>query len=84
MATKTTKKAAPKKAAKSTPKAPAKATAKAKAPATPAAPAMATPPPIERDARLPRPGGVLTRTFQGKEVKVQAKEIDKELAALEP
>ncbi|MFM8279901.1 MAG: DUF2924 domain-containing protein [Candidatus Limnocylindrus sp.] len=71
MATKTTKKAASKKAAKSTPKPPAKPAAKAKAPATPAAPAKAAPPPVERDARLPRPGGVLTRTFQGKEIKVQ-------------
>ncbi len=71
MATKTTKKAASKKAAKSTPKPPAKPAAKAKAPAKPEAPAKAAPPPVERDARLPRPGGVLTRTFQGKEIKVQ-------------
>lgn len=75
MATKTTKKAASKKAAKSTPKPPAKPAAKGKvaakatpAPTTPAKPAS---PPVERDARLPRPGGVLTRTFQGKEIKVQ-------------
>jgi hypothetical protein len=75
MATKSTKKAASKKAAKSTPKPPAKPAPKgkvaAKAPPTPATPAKAAPPPVERDARLPRPGGVLTRTFQGKEIKVQ-------------
>ncbi len=39
--------------------------------AAPTHPSRATPPPVEREARLPRPGGVLTRTFQGKEVKVQ-------------
>jgi len=75
MATKTTKKAASKKAAKSTPKPTAKAAPKGKAAAkatpAPAAPAKAAPPPVERDARLPRPGGILTRTFQGKEIKVQ-------------
>jgi hypothetical protein len=71
MATKTTKKAASKKAAKSTPKPPTKPAAKAKAPAKPEAPAKAAPPPVERDPRLPRPGGVLTRTFQGTEIKVQ-------------
>jgi hypothetical protein len=71
---KTTKKPARKKAAKSTPKK-AKAAPKAKAPAKPkAAPAKATTPPRERDPRLPRPGGVLTRTFQGKEIKVQVLE----------
>ncbi len=83
MATKSTKKAAPKKAAKRTPKkkaaakrAPKKAAtkrpAKAKpAPANTAAPATPAKPPRERDPRLPRPGAVLTRTFQGKEHKVQ-------------
>lgn len=71
MATKSTKKAASKKAAKSTPKPPTRPAAQAKPPTKPAAPAKAAPPPVERDARLPRPGGVLTRTFQGKEIKVQ-------------
>ena len=85
MATKSTKeKAARKKAAKRTPKkkaaakrAPKKAAtkrpAKAKAPAKPKAPApaKAAPPPRERDPRLPRPGAVLTRSFQGKEHRVQ-------------
>ncbi len=72
MAAKSTKKAASKKAAKSTPKPPAKPAPKGK-PAAKAttAPATAAPPARERDARLPRPGGVLTRTFQGKEIKVQ-------------
>jgi len=71
MATKSSKKAAPKKAAKSTPKVAAKPAPKTKAPAKPEAPAKAATPPRERDPRLPRPGGVLTRTFQGKEIKVQ-------------
>ena len=79
MATKTTKKparkkAARKKAAKRTPKkkAAAKATRKAKpAPTKAAAPAKPAAAPRERDPRLPRPGGVLTRTFQGKEHRVQ-------------
>jgi len=88
MATKTTKKAAPKKAAKRTPRrkaaakrAPRKAAtnpstkakaarkakpAKAKAPTTAKAAA-----PRKRDPRLPKPGGILTRTFKGKEVKVE-------------
>jgi hypothetical protein len=81
MATKSTKKAPRKKAAKSTRKTPAKAAPKGKAPAK-AAPATtdapakapaarATPAPRERDPRLPRPGGILTRTFQGKEIKVE-------------
>ena len=72
MATKSTKKAASKKAVKSTPKPPAKPAPKGKATAkaTPA-PAKAAPPTRERDPRLPRPGGVLSRTFQGKEIKVQ-------------
>lgn len=80
MATKTTKKparnkAARKQAAKRSPKR-AKASPKAKAPAkpktaTPDAPTKAATPPRERDPRLPKPGGVLTRTFQGKEIKVQ-------------
>ncbi|MGE0193914.1 MAG: DUF2924 domain-containing protein [Planctomycetota bacterium] len=80
MATKTTKKparkkAARKKSAKRSPKR-AKASPKTKAPAkpktaTPDAPTKAATPPRERDPRLPRPGGVLTRTFQGKEIKVQ-------------
>ena len=70
---KTTKKAAPKKGAKSTKKTPAKAAPKAKAPApaTPPAPAKAPAPVRERDPRLPRPGGILTRTFQGKEIRVE-------------
>lgn len=71
MATKTTKKAASKKAAKSTPKPAPKGKTAAKATPASATPAKATPPTVERDARLPRPGGVLTRTFQGKEIKVQ-------------
>lgn len=74
MATKTKKKAAPKKAAKRTAK--KKATPRAKAPANAKAPsaaaqAKAATPPRERDPRLPKPGGVLSRTFQGKEIKVQ-------------
>jgi hypothetical protein len=72
MATKTAKNAPRKKAAKSTKKTPAKAAPKGKAPAK-ATPAQATPPvPVrERDPRLPRPGAILTRTFQGKEIKVE-------------
>jgi len=58
------KRTARKKAA--TKRAPKKAEPTPKAP-----PAEASTPPRERDPRLPRPGGVLTRTFQGKEVKVQ-------------
>src|SRR5690606_27534780 len=76
MATKTTKKPARKKAAKRTPKkkaaakrAPKKAATKRPAKEkTPAKPAAA---PRERDPRLPRPGAVLTRTFQGKDHRVQ-------------
>ena len=85
MATKSTKKAAPKKAAKkrTTTKATAKRTpraktstktkaARAKAPAAkPDAPSKAAKPSRERDPRLPKPGAVLTRTFQGKEIKVE-------------
>ena len=72
MATKSTKKAAPKKAAKSTPKtAPAKAAPKAKAPAKPEAPAKAAPPTAQRDPRLPAPGTIITRTFKGREVRVE-------------
>jgi hypothetical protein len=83
MAAKTAKKAAPKKAAKRTPKkkaaakrAPTKTATKpsTRANATPkpkaAAPAKA-PAPRERDPRLPKPGGILTRTFKGKEIKVE-------------
>ncbi|MEJ2202927.1 MAG: DUF2924 domain-containing protein [Gemmatimonadota bacterium] len=83
MAAKSTKKAARKKAAKRTPKkkaatkrAPKKAARKrsTRAKATPkakaATPAKA-PAPRERDPRLPRPGGILTRTFKGKEIKVE-------------
>ena len=80
MATTSTKKAARKKAAKRTPKkkaaakrAPKKAatkrSTKAKAPAK--APRPEGGPPRERDPRLPRPGAVLTRTFKGKEIKVE-------------
>jgi len=70
MATKTKKKAAPKKAAKRAPK--KKVARKAKAPANPkAAPTKAAAPARERDARLPKPGAILTRTFQGKEIRVQ-------------
>jgi Protein of unknown function (DUF2924) len=77
MATKSTKKkVAPKKAAKRSArkakaapkaKAPAKAKAAPKTPATTKADAAVR----ERDPRLPRPGGVLIRSFQGKEHKVQ-------------
>jgi len=84
MAAKTAKKAATKKAAKRTPKkraaakraAPKKAATKpsTRAKATPkakaAAPAKA-PAPRERDPRLPKPGGILSRTFKGKEIKVE-------------
>jgi hypothetical protein len=75
MAAKSTKKAASKKASQSTPRK-AKPAPKAKAPAKPKAaiaetPAKAATPPRERDPRLPRPGGVLTRTFKGKEHRVQ-------------
>lgn len=81
MAAKSTKKAAPKKAAtkKATPKrAPkAKTTAKKKAPtkakrapSKTMGPAKAAPT-RERDPRLPKPGAILTRTFQGKEIKVE-------------
>jgi hypothetical protein len=62
MTTKTTRKAAPKKAAK-TP-------AKAKVPATPKTPAKVSEP-RPRDPRLPAPGTTLARTFNGKEIKVE-------------
>lgn len=75
MKTKSTKKAASKKAPKTpaekpaTPaKAPARGTAEKAAPVKTPAP---KPEPRPRDPRLPRPGGVLTRTFQNKEVKVE-------------
>lgn len=72
MAAKTPKKAAPKKGATSTTKtAPAKPAPKAKAPAKPEAPAQAAPPTAQRDPRLPAAGTILTRTFKGKEVKVE-------------
>jgi hypothetical protein len=61
MTTKTAKRPASKKAAKT----PAKGKAK-KVPPTPAATE-----PRARDPRLPKPGAVLTRTFQGKEIKVE-------------
>ena len=49
-----------------------RATPKAKAaPKTKAAAPAKTAAPRERDPRLPRPGGVLTRTFKGKEIKVE-------------
>lgn len=70
------KKAAAKRApTKRAPK--AKTTAKRKtAPKAKPAPAKVattakTAPPRERDPRLPKPGGVLTRTFKGKEIKVE-------------
>jgi len=63
MTTKTAKKAAPKKAAKT----PAKTKAAPKA--TPVAPTKASP--AARDPRLPEPGTTLTRTFEGKEIKVE-------------
>jgi hypothetical protein len=72
MATKSTKKKAARKGAKAAPK--AKAPAKAKAAPATATPAKAETPPRPRDPRLPRPGGVLSRTFQGKEIKVQVLE----------
>jgi len=43
----------------------------AKTAATPAVPAKAAKPPRERDPRLPRPGAILTRTFENKEIKVE-------------
>ncbi len=66
-----TKKATPKRTpkAKTTPK--KKAVPKAKrASAKTAAPAKAAPS-RDRDPRLPKPGGILTRTFKGKEIKVE-------------
>jgi len=86
MATKTTKKAAPKKAAKRTPK---KATAKRTAKPKPTAKAKAAPkttapkaeapvktpkPPRERDPRLPRPGAILHREHQGKAIEIEVLE----------
>src|SRR5262245_22609360 len=60
----TTKKIAKKAASKKAAKVPAKGKAKK-------APAPAATEPRPRDPRLPRPGGVLTRTFNGKEIKVE-------------
>ena len=61
-----TKKTAKKKpASKKVAKIPAKAKAAPKATVTPAAE------PRPRDPRLPRAGAFLTRTFQGKEIKVE-------------
>ncbi len=72
MATKSTKKKATRKKAAKRPARKAKAAPRPKAPAkAKAAPAKADAPVRERDPRLPRPGGVLTRTFQGKEHRVQ-------------
>ncbi len=76
MATKSTKKKAKRKKAAKRPARKAKAAPRPKAPAKakapkPDAPAKAANPPRERDPRLPRPGAVLTRTFQGKEHRVQ-------------
>jgi|GEM_PF-1383777 len=51
-------------------KAPAKGKA-AKTAARSEAPAKATTPARERDPRLPKAGGILTRTFQNKEIKVE-------------
>jgi len=81
MAAKSTKKTAPKKAAKRTtkkaatkkasPKRAPKATPKKKASPKPKrAPAKAAPS-RDRDPRLPKAGAVLTRTFKGKEIKVE-------------
>ena len=81
MAAKSTKKAAPKSAAiadialvaqrrcirKRAPKATAKKNTAAKAKRAPAKPA----PSRNRDPRLPKAGAILTRTFQGKEIKVE-------------
>lgn len=39
--------------------------------ATSEAPAKAATPPRDRDPRLPRPGAILTRTFENKEIKVE-------------
>ena len=50
-------------------KPPAKAKSTKAAP-TPAAPTKDAAPTAERDPRLPRAGAILTRTFQGKEIKV--------------
>ncbi len=75
MATKSTKKA-PGKGAKKGPPKKGKATPKPAAKAPKAAPATPAPEatPRPRDPRLPRPGALLTRTFQGKEVRVQVLE----------
>jgi hypothetical protein len=56
------------KTAKATPPAKGKG---AKPTTTTATPTKAATPARDRDPRLPRPGGVLTRTFQGKEIKVE-------------
>jgi hypothetical protein len=65
MTTRKSKKAVPKRGAKS------KAPAKAKAPAPVTPPVAPATEPRPRDPRLPRPGGILTRTFNGKEIKVE-------------
>lgn len=77
MAAKSTKKAAPKKAAKRAPKrkaaakrAPKKTATRRPTKAKVPSPAKAAPT-RERDPRLPKPGGILTRTFKGKEIKVE-------------
>ena len=78
MAAKSTKKATTKKAVKRTPKkatpkrAPkAKATPKKKAAPRAKITAAKAPPSRDRDPRLPKPGAILTRTFKGKEIKVE-------------
>jgi hypothetical protein len=65
MKTKSTKKDASKKAAKTPAEKPAPATA------TPPKAPRAKPEPRPRDPRLPKPGGILTRKFQNKEIKVE-------------
>jgi hypothetical protein len=65
MTTRTAKKPASKRAAKT----PAKGKAQTLPAAT--APAAAKAEPRPRDPRLPKAGAVLTRTFQGKEIKVE-------------
>jgi hypothetical protein len=69
MTTKTAKKPASKKATKAPAKTPAKGKP-AKAPPAPP-PAAAKTEVRERDPRLPKPGTILTREFQGKKIQVE-------------
>ena len=80
MATKSTKKAARKKAAKRTtkkattkraPKAKTATKAKAATTADPAKAAAPAKPPRERDPRLPKPGAILRREHKGKVIEIE-------------